>query len=174
MTLTAKRKNTTKAGSTMRENLDNLLKKRNRIAKHVGEKPKTASEVGFNLNANTTVINRDILLDDFLKLITVAPIEPFLKEILRIRVMYPDAAIRIYMHLGNKHGVRLHDILELETVAKRRVIDYLKGNEMQATIDKFNIDHGKDAVDIKNKAASEGKDFTADKGDADGSTNNGS
>jgi hypothetical protein len=145
----------------MSDNSENLVNKRNRIALHLeGNKFKavSASDMGADAKTRelpTTVIDKDLLLQDMLKLISVTPMEDAFKEILRIRITYPDNAVQIFMAFGNKHGIRLATIFQMEEYAKEKVIEFLKKNEIQDAIGKFNADQGGSAVDIKNKMASE-------------------
>lgn len=142
----------------MPENHDDVADKRNRIASHLeGSKFKAikGSDIDPTKPTGTTVINRDIILQDMLKLVHVAPMDSCFKEILRIRLTYPDQALEMFMMLGNRHGIRLSTILQMEQYAKDKIVEYLKKSSLQDAINEFNAMHGKDSTDIKNKMASE-------------------
>lgn len=142
----------------MPENHEDLAKRRNRIAKEIeGCKfnPLDADLLNPNKVKGTTVINRDIIVQDMLKLVHVCDMDSCFKEIMRIRLMYPDQAIEMFMLLGNRHGIRLSTILQMEQYAKDKVVEYLKKHTLQDAINQFNLSGAKDAVDIKNKMASE-------------------
>lgn len=139
-------------------NHEDLANKRNRVAKHLegkNFKPMKASDIDPTKSKGRVEINRDILLQDMLKLISVVPMDGAFKEILRIKLTYPDYAVELFMNLGVKYGIRLQTIYEMEEFAKEKIIEYLKKNSLQDAINAFNADKNKDVVEIKNKMASE-------------------